>query len=352
MPENSKIKDLNYYISWFDYSISEEHIKYYEYSDFTNIQHIGKGSYGNVVRVNWKTSNRLFALKSFNNNKQTLKEVAKELKLIRSVDDHENVIRFYGITKMEDTSYQTNKHSLVLEYANKGTLNTYLNEEEIIDGTPVEYNKLYTECWKYEPSERPNIQEVVSALKAVIYPNQNDTIVYKINEKKEPEKFKSASNLCKKTIDINNDLIDVKSLNINEHESGVIVESENIPSTVSDKTGSSIDDTNYFRNQSSLKLENEEFINKICEKKEIEKYKTTSKLIKETVNNDLMDDDLGLNIDEYECKNEIIMESENNLSSASNQAAKPSIKDMYIYGNQLLLRLENEGFITPDEKNV
>ncbi|CAB4377080.1 unnamed protein product [Rhizophagus irregularis] len=128
MPENSKIKDLNYYISWFDYSISEEHIKYYEYSDFTNIQHIGKGSYGNVVRVNWKTSNRLFALKSFNNNKQTLKEVAKELKLIRSVDDHENVIRFYGITKMEDTSYQTNKHSLVLEYANKGTLNTYLNE--------------------------------------------------------------------------------------------------------------------------------------------------------------------------------------------------------------------------------
>ncbi|CAB4377081.1 unnamed protein product [Rhizophagus irregularis] len=226
------------------------------------------------------------------------------------------------------------------------------NREEIIDGTPVEYNKLYTECWKYEPSERPNIQEVVSALKAVIYPNQNDTIVYKINEKKEPEKFKSASNLCKKTIDINNDLIDVKSLNINEHESGVIVESENIPSTVSDKTGSSIDDTNYFRNQSSLKLENEEFINKICEKKEIEKYKTTSKLIKETVNNDLMDDDLGLNIDEYECKNEIIMESENNLSSASNQAAKPSIKDMYIYGNQLLLRLENEGFITPDEKNV
>jgi serine/threonine protein kinase len=74
------LKDSNHYIDWLERSIVDEHIKYYEYSDFTNIQHIGKGSYGNVVRANWKTSNRLFALKSFNNNKQTLKEVAKEVR--------------------------------------------------------------------------------------------------------------------------------------------------------------------------------------------------------------------------------------------------------------------------------
>jgi hypothetical protein len=79
MAENFKIKDLNYFNDWLNYSISEEHIKYYEYSDFTNIQQIGKGSYGNVVRVNWKNSNRIFALKSFNNNEQTLKEVVKEV---------------------------------------------------------------------------------------------------------------------------------------------------------------------------------------------------------------------------------------------------------------------------------
>jgi hypothetical protein len=46
MEENSKIKDLNYYIGWLNYSISEEHIKYYEYSDFTKTQQIGRGSYG------------------------------------------------------------------------------------------------------------------------------------------------------------------------------------------------------------------------------------------------------------------------------------------------------------------
>lgn len=80
MAENSKIKDLNYYIDWLNYSISEEHIRYYEYSDFTNKQQIGKGSYGTVFCVNWKNSNRLFALKSFNNSEETLKEVVKEVR--------------------------------------------------------------------------------------------------------------------------------------------------------------------------------------------------------------------------------------------------------------------------------
>lgn len=79
MAENFEAEDLNYYIDWLDNSITEEHIKYYEYSNFTNIQRIGKGSYGRVDRVNWKNSNRLFAIKSFDNDKQTLKEVVKEV---------------------------------------------------------------------------------------------------------------------------------------------------------------------------------------------------------------------------------------------------------------------------------
>jgi serine/threonine protein kinase len=79
MTENPNIKDLNY-INWLDNSISEEHIKYYKYSDFNNFKQIGEGAYGNVVRVNWKNSNRLFALKSFINDEHTLKEVVKEVK--------------------------------------------------------------------------------------------------------------------------------------------------------------------------------------------------------------------------------------------------------------------------------
>jgi hypothetical protein len=69
--------DLNYYIDWLDNS--EEYIKHYKYSDFNNIYHIGKGSYGNVDRANWKNFGRFFAIKSFNNGEQTLKEVVKEV---------------------------------------------------------------------------------------------------------------------------------------------------------------------------------------------------------------------------------------------------------------------------------
>ncbi|RGB27446.1 hypothetical protein C1646_769091 [Rhizophagus diaphanus] len=128
MSKDSTKEDLNYYINWLERSIDDENIKLYEYSDFKNIQPIGSGSYGIVYRVNWKSSNHLFALKSFvnNNDEQTLREVIKELKLHRSVNYHENIIRLYGITKIELDA--TQKYSFVMEYANNGTLNTYLDE--------------------------------------------------------------------------------------------------------------------------------------------------------------------------------------------------------------------------------
>ncbi|POG68499.1 hypothetical protein GLOIN_2v1635877, partial [Rhizophagus irregularis DAOM 181602=DAOM 197198] len=47
----------------------------------------------------------------------------KSLKLQQNVDSHENILRFYGITKFE-----TIKYSLVLEYADGGTLRAYLKK--------------------------------------------------------------------------------------------------------------------------------------------------------------------------------------------------------------------------------
>ncbi|CAB4417629.1 unnamed protein product [Rhizophagus irregularis] len=40
--------------------------------------------------------------------------------------------------------------------------------EKIIDGTPEEYSKLYTECWNYESQKRPNMQQVVSTLNQIV----------------------------------------------------------------------------------------------------------------------------------------------------------------------------------------
>jgi serine/threonine protein kinase len=79
MSKNTESKD---YIDWLNNSIAEQHIKYYDYSDFKNFQQLGSGAYGNVVRVNWKNSNRFFAIKSFNNDEQILGKVVEEVPYI------------------------------------------------------------------------------------------------------------------------------------------------------------------------------------------------------------------------------------------------------------------------------
>jgi len=81
MSKDIKIKDLNYHINWLEESIDSEHIKHYKYSDFNQLQLIGGGSFGSVYRATWK--NRVFALKSFNNdNQQTLEKVIKEVQCL------------------------------------------------------------------------------------------------------------------------------------------------------------------------------------------------------------------------------------------------------------------------------
>ncbi|CAI2163652.1 19529_t:CDS:2 [Funneliformis geosporum] len=48
--------------------------------------------------------------------------------------------------------------------------------ERIVDGTPPEYSNLYQVCWKYEADDRPNIQKVISTLKAIISLENSDMI--------------------------------------------------------------------------------------------------------------------------------------------------------------------------------
>ena len=69
----------NEYIDWIEKSICDEHINYYEYSDFKLIRPIGHGSSGNVLCASWKNANCVFALKSFNDEQTTLKEVVNEV---------------------------------------------------------------------------------------------------------------------------------------------------------------------------------------------------------------------------------------------------------------------------------
>ncbi|GBC22426.2 kinase-like domain-containing protein [Rhizophagus irregularis DAOM 181602=DAOM 197198] len=56
----------------------------------------------------------------------TVKEIVRELKIQREVDFHDNIIRCYGITKLETDNH--NNYWLVMEYADGGSLRCYLEE--------------------------------------------------------------------------------------------------------------------------------------------------------------------------------------------------------------------------------
>jgi serine/threonine protein kinase len=49
----------------------------------------------------------------------------------REVDFHPNILRFYGISKLQTAGLdnQINKYLLILEYANGGSLYSYLKEK-------------------------------------------------------------------------------------------------------------------------------------------------------------------------------------------------------------------------------
>jgi hypothetical protein len=70
---------LNDCIDWLEKSITNEYLNYYEYTEFCNLSPIGSGSFGSIVRATWKNTENIFALKAFNLDKTTLKEVINEV---------------------------------------------------------------------------------------------------------------------------------------------------------------------------------------------------------------------------------------------------------------------------------
>ncbi|PKB99311.1 kinase-like protein [Rhizophagus irregularis] len=121
--EKEKSNDHN---DWLKNSIKDEYLSYYDYSNFEITKTIGFGNFGKVLRANLKDTDTIFALKSFN-IKFALKDIVNEIKLHRHVDIHQNILRFHGITWMESETFHRS-YSLVLQYADSGTLETYLTE--------------------------------------------------------------------------------------------------------------------------------------------------------------------------------------------------------------------------------
>ncbi|EXX58133.1 uncharacterized protein OCT59_019287 [Rhizophagus irregularis] len=115
----------NEWVTWIEEAIYKEHINYYEYKDFHDIQEIGSGGFSKVYRAYWKNTDRCFALKDFFELGFNVKQLVSEIKFLRAVDFHENIIKFYGITKTGDDKNE-NRYAIVMEYAGGGTLLNYL----------------------------------------------------------------------------------------------------------------------------------------------------------------------------------------------------------------------------------
>ncbi|CAB4379781.1 unnamed protein product [Rhizophagus irregularis] len=112
--------------NWIEDAISKNLIKRYEYEDFSEIKKIAFGYYGKVYCANWKNSAVKYALKSFNLNiAENIEEIVNEFKIHHKVSFHENIIHFFGTVIQEKNNYL-----LVMEYADSGTLRSYLEKNK------------------------------------------------------------------------------------------------------------------------------------------------------------------------------------------------------------------------------
>ena len=73
-------ENVNEWTNWIEEAIAKEHIRYYDYDHFSNIQEIGSGAFGRVFRANRRNPEQYFALKSFFNlDNTTVKEIVYEV---------------------------------------------------------------------------------------------------------------------------------------------------------------------------------------------------------------------------------------------------------------------------------
>ncbi|CAG8825987.1 43048_t:CDS:2, partial [Gigaspora margarita] len=113
---------------WIEHKINEGLITEYKFDEFIEFKLIGSGAFSIVYKAILKNTANSYALKIIHNNKYTDKEIVNEIKHIISVGFHENIIKFYGVSKYKDPmDPSVVKNLLVLEYADSGTLRDYLN---------------------------------------------------------------------------------------------------------------------------------------------------------------------------------------------------------------------------------
>ena len=96
--------------------------------DFEYIETIDHGSFGTVIHVIEKSSNKEMAIKVINKNNSwhpNIKKVKEEISILRKLN-HENIVKFFGY-------FETNNQLLIkMEYIKYGTLSQWINNHKVI----------------------------------------------------------------------------------------------------------------------------------------------------------------------------------------------------------------------------
>ncbi|CAG8701293.1 6366_t:CDS:2, partial [Cetraspora pellucida] len=183
-----------------DNKIEEGKITEYKSDEFKKRKKIGGGAYSIVYKaiiINAENAEKMYALKVIENDAHIDNEIMNELENMLSVDHHQNIIKFYGVTKFKDLMDEDIvKYALVLEYADSGTLCDFLQNnateiewelkfqfaiqlaeglrEKPIPGTNERYIGIYKKCWQNKQSDRPTINEVLIGLNDIVNPFYKD----------------------------------------------------------------------------------------------------------------------------------------------------------------------------------
>ncbi|GBB96979.1 hypothetical protein RclHR1_02890006 [Rhizophagus clarus] len=99
--------------------------RHYDYQEFKILAVIGSGGSASVHAAYWKDDTTKFAIKKITKSSME-EEIINEVIIMKKIDFHPNIIKFIGIIK-EEINY-----SLVLEYADGGTLGEYLDSVETL----------------------------------------------------------------------------------------------------------------------------------------------------------------------------------------------------------------------------
>ncbi|KAF0536901.1 calmodulin-dependent protein kinase [Gigaspora margarita] len=118
-----------YHEKWIESKVIEGKINEHNIDEFEDYKLISSGASIKVYRARYKSTKNICALKFIEKNNHTNKELVNELDHMLSIESHENIIKFHGITyEIDRRDPNVVGYVLILEYADNGTLRDFLQK--------------------------------------------------------------------------------------------------------------------------------------------------------------------------------------------------------------------------------